>query len=365
MRSIEYIDNPKGVATSSLLIVKLDCNRDPKIREPIMPIYVYWGEDDFALDLAVATLRDRTLDPAWGSFNFDKITPDRSDAAIAALNQAMTPPFGSGGRLVWLVDATMCQHCSAELLGELERTVRSIPDSTVLLLTLCNKPDGRLKSSKLLKEVAKEYREFTPIPPWKTDELEKRVRQVAAEVGVKLTQAAVACLAESVGNNSRQLYGELEKLRLYAGDSQQPIEVETVERLVSVTTQNSLKLADAIRTGNTGTALSLVADLLDRNEAAIKIAVTLTSKFRTWLWVKLEIERGERDDRKIAEAAEISNPKRLFFFRQEVQSLTLTQLRQTLPILLDLEFNLKRGADDRSILQTKVIELCQIYRSRR
>ena len=81
--------------------------------------------------------------------------------------------------------------------------------------------------------------------------------------------------------------------------------------------------------------------------------------------MKLTVERGERDDRKIAEAAEISNPKRLFFFRQEVQSLTLAQLQQTLPILLDLEFNLKRGADERSILQTKVIELCQIYRSRR
>jgi DNA polymerase III subunit delta len=330
-----------------------------------MPIDIYWGEDDFALDRAVQALRDRTLDPTWGSFNFDKITPDRSDSVIEGLNQAMTPPFGSGGRLVWLVDTTLCQHCSAELLAELERTVRSIPDSTVLLLTSRNKPDGRLKSTKLLKEVAREFQEFSPIPPWKTDDLVKRVRQVAAEVGVKLTQKAVDCLAESVGNNTRQLFGELEKLRLYAGDSTQPIEIETVERLVSVTTQNSLQLAEAIRKGDVGTALALVADLLDRNESAIKISATLTSKFRTWLWVKLMIERGERDDKKIADVAEIGNPKRLFFFRQEVQSLKLAHLQQTLPILLDLEFNLKRGAQERSILQTKVIELCQLYRSRR
>jgi DNA polymerase III subunit delta len=329
-----------------------------------MPIYVYWGEDDFALDRAVRALRDRTLDPTWGSFNFDKITPDRSDAVIHGLNQAMTAPFGSGGRLVWLVDTTLCQQCSAELLAELERTVRSIPNSTVLLLTSPNKPDGRLKSTKLLKEVAQEFQEFSPIPPWKTDDLVKRVRQVAAEVGVKLTQSAVECLAESVGNNTRQLFGELEKLRLYAGNSTQPVEIETVERLVSVTTQNSLKLAEAIRKGEVGTALALVADLLDRHESALKISATLTSKFRTWLWVKLMIERGERDDKKIADSAEIGNPKRLFFFRQEVQSLSLRHLQQTLPILLDLEFNLKRGADERSILQTKVIELCQMYRSR-
>jgi DNA polymerase III delta subunit len=28
-----------------------------------MPIYVYWGEDDFAMEKAVVTLRDRILDP--------------------------------------------------------------------------------------------------------------------------------------------------------------------------------------------------------------------------------------------------------------------------------------------------------------
>lgn len=328
-----------------------------------MPIYVYWGEDDFALERAVQALRDRTLDLTWGSFNFDKIDSDLSDATIQGLNQAMTAPFGSGGRLVWLVDTTLFQQCSAELLAELERTVRSIRDSSILLLTTRNKPDGRLKSTKLIKEVAREFQEFSPIPPWKTEDLVKRVRQVAAEVGVNLTPVAVDCLAESVGNNTRQLFGELEKLRLYAGNSTQPVDLETVERLVSVTTQNSLQLAQAIRKGDVGTALALVADLLDRNEPAIKIAVTLTSKFRTWLWVKLMLEQGERDDRKIAEAAEIDNPKRLFFFRQEVQSLSLKHLQKTLPILLELEFHLKRGADERAILQTKAIELCQMYRN--
>lgn len=346
-----------------LLIVEPDATAIRKSTQLIMPIYVYWGEDDFALERAVDALRDRTLDLTWGSFNFDKIASDRLDATIQGLNQAMTAPFGSGGRLVWLVDTTVFGQCSAELLAELERTVRSIPDSSVLLLTTRNKPDGRLKSTKLIKEIAREFLEFSPIPPWKTEELVRRVRQVAAQVGVTLTPAAVECLAESVGNNTRQLFGELEKLRLYAGNSTQPVELETVERLVSVTTQTSMKLAEAIRTGNLGTALVLVGDLLDRNEPAIKIAVTLTGKFRTWLWVKLAIESGERDDRKIAEAAEITNPKRLYFIRQEVQSLSLKQLQKTLPLLLQLEFNLKRGADERSTLQTKVIELCQMYRS--
>jgi DNA polymerase-3 subunit delta len=40
--------------------------------------------------------------------------------------------------------------------------------------------------------------------------------------------------------------------------------------------------------------------------------------------------------------------------------MSLIQLTSTLRILLELEVNLKRGADPLSTLQTKVIELCQI-----
>jgi DNA polymerase-3 subunit delta len=92
-----------------------------------MPIYLYWGEDDFAMAKAVDTLRDRILDPDWASFNYEKIPPDTPDAVIQGLNQAMTPPFGTGGRFVWLVDTNICQHCSADLLAELERTLSGIP----------------------------------------------------------------------------------------------------------------------------------------------------------------------------------------------------------------------------------------------
>ena len=116
-----------------------------------MPIYFFWGEDEFRLKQAVEKLRDRTLDPAWSTFNYDRITPDATDAAIQALNQAMTPPFGMGQRFVWLVDTTLAQRCSDATMTEMARTLPEVPETTVLLLTSAGKPDGRLKSTKLLK----------------------------------------------------------------------------------------------------------------------------------------------------------------------------------------------------------------------
>jgi len=323
-------------------------------------IYFFWGEDDFALGQAVVALRDRTVDPDWASFNYDKLPADQADAVVQGLNLAMTPVFGTGSRLVWLADTTVAQRCPDDLLGELERTLPVLPETTVLLFTSTSKMDGRLKSTKLLQKVS-EIREFSPISPWKTDLLMQNVRQVAQTVGVKLTNGAIELLAEAVGNNSRQLYSEMEKLRLYVGASQEPVNEAAVVNLVTAHTQNSLQLALAIRQGDTAKALTLVADLFNRNEPGLRIVATLVGQFRTRLWIKLLMEAGERDEREIARLAEIGNPKQVYFLQKEVKPLRLASLQQTLPILMELEFGLKFGADPLELMQMKVMELCQLY----
>lgn len=325
-----------------------------------MPVFVFWGEDDYSMQRAIAELRDRTLDPDWASFNYEKIPPEQSDGVIQALNQAMTPPFGMGKRLVWLADTAVCQRCSEELLSELERTLPAIPDETVLLLTMEGKPDGRIRSTKLLQKHA-EIREFGSIPPWKTDLLEKRVKQVAQEVGVKLSPKAVTLLGESVGNDTRQLYTELEKLLLFADAKDKTVDEKAVTSLVTATTQNSLQLAEAILQGETGRAIALVSDLFNRNEPALRIVATLVGRFRTWLWIKLMVESGERDEKAIAKAAEISNPKRIYFLQKEVRPVSLQSLRESMTVLLELEVGLKQGADELIWMQSKVIALCQLF----
>jgi DNA polymerase III subunit delta len=328
-----------------------------------MAIYFYWGEDSFSITQAVKVLQQKTLDPTWESFNFDKISPEQPDAVIQALNQAMTPPFGTGNRLVWLTETTLAQRCSEDLLGELERTLPELPESTTLLMTSSTKPDGRLKSTKLLQKYAT-IQEFSPIPPWKIDLLMKQVQRVAQEIGVKLSPKAVEYVAEAVGNNTRQLYSELEKLKVFAGDGKKPLDVNEIAPLITASTQNALQLVAAIRQGKTDKALELVSDLLRQNEPALRIVSTLVGQFRMRLWIKLMLESGERDDREIAKAADLGNPKQLYFLQKELATVSLSQLQRSLPVLLELDFNLKRSTDESLVLQTKVIELCQIFQGR-
>lgn len=324
-----------------------------------MPIYLYWGEDDFAMSQAITILKQDNLDPNWIQFNFDKFMGDKEDSSLEALMQVMTPPFGNGDRLVWLFNTNICQSCSEELLSQLQRTIPQIPETTHFLLTTSKKPDARIKSTKLINKYAKVI-EFGLISPWQTEILVKKVEEVAEEKQVKLTQNAIKILASCVGNDSRLLWQELEKLSIYQGENKQPIDEETVKNLVNVSTQNSLQLAQAILAQNIPYALELATDLITLNEPALRIVATLVGQFRTWAIVKTMIESGEKDEKKIAESADISNPKRIYFLRQEIKNRSGKQLLSSLPILLELEASLKLGADPLNALETKIIELCNV-----
>ncbi|MGD1871534.1 MAG: DNA polymerase III subunit delta [Mastigocoleus sp.] len=325
-----------------------------------MPVYVYWGEDDFAIEKAVSNLRDRIIDEQWASFNYTAISPDEQDAVTTGLNQVMTPKFGAGGRLVWLIDTTLAQQCSEKVLAELKRTLCVIPEDSFLLITSKKKLDARLKSTKLLKENAAQFQEFPLIPPWKIEIIEQNVIQEARKINLKLTSKSVKMIASSVGNNTRLLYNELEKLRLFTGESNEFLDTDIVSKLVRNTTQSSLQLAAAINSGDTAKALKLVADLINAHEPALRIVATLVAQYRTWLQVKVMVDSGERNQKAIAQFAEVGNPKRVYFLEQEVRSFSVEQLVRVLPILLDLEVALKKGATPMSKLQTTVIELCLI-----
>lgn len=326
-----------------------------------MPVYLYWGEDDFAIAQAVEKLQTKVLDPNWLQFNYHKLSGDRPEAIIEGLNQAMTPIFGLGERLVWLVDTNLCQQKpSGDTLAELERTLKVIPKTSHLLLTTNKKLDGRLGSTKLLRKYAV-VKDFSLIPPWKTDLITAQVRQVAQTLKLKLTPGAVELLTESIGNNTRQLWNELDKLKIYWGENTEPLSEKEVGELVLCNTQNSLQLAGAIRDGKTAQALGLVTDLINRNEPALKIVATLVGQFRTWTIVKLMQQQGNRDNKAIATAAGINNPNRLYFINKEIQSTNSQKLLATIPILLELEYSLKSGGEALTVLQTKIIELCLVF----
>jgi DNA polymerase-3 subunit delta len=320
-----------------------------------MPIHLLWGDDEAARNRAVETLVERLADPTWATINVARLDGNDPAQAGRALEEARTPPFGSGARVVVLQRSPFCSACPAELAAQLEASLPLIGSDCHLLLCSSGKPDARLRTTKALRQVAEEQSYVLPAV-WDGEGLLELVHRTAAELGLRLAPDAAEALADAIGSDSTRLASELEKLALYSqgraakggastGADRPAIDRGAVEALVGGRSTTSLAVGDALLAGRPAEAIGLVDALLEAHEPALRIVAALSSQIRGWLWVALLDGRGETDVGVIAKAAGIGNPKRIYVLRKQIRGRRPAQLLSLLSQVLEVEMALKRGTD--------------------
>ena len=340
-----------------------------------MPIHLLWGDDEAARNRAVEALVDKLVDPAWATINLSRLDGNDPAQAAQALEEARTPPFGGGARVVVLQRSPFCSACPAELAAQLEASLPLIAADGHLLLCSAAKPDARLRTTKALRKVAEEQ-SFALPAVWDGEGLLELVHRTAAALGLRLEPDAAEALADAIGSDSTRLASELEKLSLYsqgraaAGGKQgsrpdgdvepQPararqatgrpddpptIDLRAVEALVGGRSTTSLAVGDALLAGRPAEAIALVDALLAAHEPALRIVAALSSQIRGWLWVALLERQGESDVGVIAKAAGIGNPRRIYVLRKQIRGKAPAQLLGLLSRVLEVEMALKRGVD--------------------
>ncbi|MEN9540057.1 MAG: polymerase subunit delta [Cyanobacteriota bacterium] len=320
-----------------------------------MPIHLLWGDDEAARSRAVETLVAERTDPSWQSINFARLDGNDAAQASQALEEARTPPFGGGDRVVVLQRSPFCNQCPAELAEQLEAALPLVPTNCHLVLVSSGKPDARLRTTKALQKLVKagEAREqsFQLPAVWDGAGQIELVQRTARELGLQLEPAAAEALSDAIGSDSARLASELEKLALYMGAQpgtktpQPPITAAAVEALVGSHATNALQVGDALLAGQPAEAVALVDALLVANEPALRIVATLCGQIRGWLWVSLLDQQGESDVNAIAKAAGIGNPKRIYVMRKQIRGRPPARFLALLRQLLEVEAALKRGSD--------------------
>jgi DNA polymerase-3 subunit delta len=320
-----------------------------------MPIHLLWGDDEAARSRAVEALVAERTDPAWQSINLARLDGNEATQASQALEEARTPPFGGGDRVVVLQRSPFCNQCPAELAEQLEAALPLIPANCHLVLVNSGKPDARLRTTKALQKLVKagEARDqsFQLPAVWDGAGQVELVQRTARELGLQLEPLAAEALSEAIGSDSARLASELEKLALYVGAEpgrktpQPPITAAAVEALVGSHATNALQVGDALLAGQPAEAVALVDALLVANEPALRIVATLCGQIRGWLWVSLLDQQGESDVNAIAKAAGIGNPKRIYVMRKQIRGRKPARFLELLRQLLEVEAALKRGSD--------------------
>ena len=323
-----------------------------------MPIHLIWGDDYEASNREIEEIIQTVVDPVWKSFNFSQIDGNDPKQNLRALEEVQSAPLGNGGRIVLIRRSPFCNSCSVELANKLEQTIKLIPENTHLILNNSNKPDKRLKTTKLIQKsiqsnsLSKEKSFILPLP-WDINGQRKLVTNIAHKLNLKMNYETIDLIVESIGNDSSLINTELQKLSLLSQannerlDINKPQEItkEVVKKLIQNNATNALEIANLLIQGKRATALNKIKSLLENGEPALRLITTLTGQSRGWLWVNLLDAQGNHDIKEIAKLTGIANPKRIFVIRKQIQGKPLETLLELMKKLLAIETSIKLGTN--------------------
>ena len=323
-----------------------------------MPIHLIWGDDYEACNREIEEIIQTVVDPSWKSFNYSQIDGNDQKQNFRALEEVQSAPLGSGGRVVLVRRSPFCNGCSIELANKLQQTIKLIPNNTYLILSNSNKPDKRLKTTKLIEKniqlnsFSKEKSFLLPLP-WDINGQRNLVKNILYKLNLKMNHEAIDLIVESIGNDSSLINTELQKLSLLSEaisknlDTERPREIskELVKKLIQNNSTNALEIANLLLKGEIFIALNKIQSLLKNGEPALRLIITLTGQSRGWLWVHLLDSQGTQDVKEIAKLAGIANPKRIFIIRKQIQGKSLETLLELMKKLLKIEASIKSGAN--------------------
>ncbi len=144
---------------------------------------------------------------------------------------------------------------------------------------------------------------------------------LAEQATIHMGKDAVQELISRVGNDSRQLASEVEKLAMFIGMNGR-ITADTVRQLVPSLAMDVFALMNAVVDGDSAKAVRMLDGLLGRREAPMSILYLLTRQFRFLLQARLLL------DSKIVSPALLQ--ARYDAFRQQVERIP-DEMRQRLP----------------------------------
>ncbi|HRD42080.1 MAG TPA: DNA polymerase III subunit delta [Prochlorococcaceae cyanobacterium AMR_MDS_5431] len=305
-----------------------------------MPVYFYWGDDEVAALAAVDDFIRKVVDPCWVDANVTRLDGTDRNILKRALDESITPPFGTQSRVVVLRSNAFSTEYDNEFISQLETGTKLIPQKCHLILLSSKKLDSKSIIGKAFNGIAEEKSFILPAK-WNRPGQIKRIQEIADGIGVFISTHIAEELNNATQEDSIDLVNEIEKLNLYS--TTRAITSESIHILIKGQITSVEEIIKLLLESKSGEAIALIDILLDKNESAIKIVVSLTKLVRIWLWISLFTQQGENNIAKIAKTTNIINPKRVYVIRKKLTDHSSEALIHVLKQLLTIEMLLKQG----------------------
>jgi DNA polymerase-3 subunit delta len=256
----------------------------------VLPVYLFFGEEDRLKEEAITALTKRMIDPDFTEFDLEILDAGSAtaDAILAAAGQI---PFGSERRLV--VVKGMEQWRDRNRQSEAERLAEGLSrlaeSSCLALMAAAEEEEGRRKTAVTVKldNAVKKIGALVTCQALKGEDLAEWVAARAKREGKRFEGSAVTQLIQNIGSEMRPLEQEILKLVCYVGD-RETITGQDVGKVVTSSPEDVMfTTIDAIVRGQTDRALTLLGELhrYDPKPQAVagKLLALLSRQYRM-LW---------------------------------------------------------------------------------
>ncbi|MHC4666552.1 MAG: DNA polymerase III subunit delta [Planctomycetota bacterium] len=296
-------------------------------------IFVIAGKEDSLVNIECDKLLAELLEPqqrTTGLFNADPAEVSASDI----LDELRTLPFLTKKRVVVIKGADKFISANRELL---ERYFDSPCPTGILVLTV----SSWLGNTRLAKKLPKVGTLINVTQP-KAWQLPQRLIEYAGDAHAKkLSKEAAELLIELTGDDLGRLYGEIDKLALFAGE-QKTIAAEHVESLIGHNRLfNAFAVIDAVTAGNVAQAVDRLRTMFAEDKSAEYTVVgAFAFHFRRMFKAKVMLQEGVRPA-DIVTRLRIWSNKDSFFL--QLRRMPLKKIGDILQQLADIDYAIKTG----------------------
>lgn len=329
-------------------------------------IHLLYGEDSLSLDEKLAALR--AIDAPDDLYDVNSTTIDGASANLTELEMAWSAmPFLADKRVV-IVRGLLARFeprrgrargasrpRSKAAAGEwdgLGDRLANAPPSTELIFV-----EGSVARNNTLFRAISKVAEVHRFALPSAREMPQWVRERADKMGAAIEPRAIAALTEAIGNDTRLVDMELQKLALYR--SGQRIRRQDVEAMVSYAKEaNIFAAVDAALEGRAGVALRMKHQLMEAGSSPIYLITMIARQVRFLILAKDLKSRGLRQD-EIGERMSLRGYPLTKTLQQEGR-FSAQQLVEMHRRLLEADLSIKTGAaDEQTALDTLIVALAE------
>lgn len=301
-------------------------------------IYFYYGDEEFNIEQEINKLK-KGLDKNFLSMSYKVYNNPKFADLVAVLR---TQPMMFGKMLVVI----KCGDYFSKAFDdkELKQIEEALEDNSenldiVFVAELPRNEGKKLDSRKKFFKMLSKYnaKEFATIPTYKTAELESWIKKQAKSKEIELNQDAITALITQIGNNLREIDGELEKLKLFIYPNKQ-VTKEMVQELC-ISNEDLFAFSDYLMKGEKDKAVLEYRKLLEK-KFCLEIVSALQTMLRKWITLK-----AKSSEYSAFELSKLTGQHE-YVVKLNLQKLKNTSLKYLVQLkqnLTEAEFKIKSG----------------------